>query len=58
MLSSTTAGHYGLIGMKERVERIGGKFILKSRVGEGTQLTIQVPRKAALTQERVPEMTL
>jgi len=58
MLSSTTAGHYGLIGMKERVERIGGKFILKSRVGEGTELTIQVPRKGILSQERVPEMTL
>ncbi len=57
MLSSPTAGHYGLIGMKERVERIGGKFVLKSRVGEGTELTIQVPRKA-VPQEQVPEMTL
>ena len=46
MLSSTTAGHYGLIGMKERVERIGGKFVLRSRPGAGTELMIQVPRKA------------
>jgi ligand-binding sensor domain-containing protein/signal transduction histidine kinase len=58
MLSSTTTGHYGLIGMRERVERIGGKFALKSRVGEGTELSIQVPRKAAIAQEQVPEMTL
>jgi ligand-binding sensor domain-containing protein/signal transduction histidine kinase len=58
ILSSTATGHYGLIGMRERVERIGGKFVLHSRVGEGTELTIQVPRKAAVAQEKVPEMTL
>ena len=45
-------------GMRERVERIGGKFVLHSRVGEGTELTIQVPRKAAGEQETAPEMTL
>jgi signal transduction histidine kinase len=58
ILSSAATGHYGLIGMRERVERIGGKFVLHSRVGEGTELTIQVPRKAAVAQEKIPEMTL
>lgn len=39
--------HYGLIGMRERVERINGRFILHSCVGAGTQITVEVPRKAA-----------
>jgi ligand-binding sensor domain-containing protein/signal transduction histidine kinase len=58
LLSSTTTGHYGLIGMKERVERIGGKFVLRSQPGSGTDLTIQVPRKAIAAQEKVTGMTL
>ena len=57
-LSSAASGHYGLVGMKERVERIGGKFILKSGINVGTELTIQVPRKAIAAKEQVPEMTL
>jgi signal transduction histidine kinase len=44
--------------MRERVERIGGKFVLHSQLGEGTELMIQVPRKAAVAQDKVPEMTL
>jgi signal transduction histidine kinase len=43
MVKSST-GHYGLIGMRERVERVGGKFILNSRIGAGTDLVIEVPR--------------
>jgi signal transduction histidine kinase len=51
-------GHYGLLGMKERVERLRGKFSLESRLGGGTDLTVQVPRKSALPATKVPEMTL
>jgi signal transduction histidine kinase len=58
MLSSATTVHYGLIGMKERVERIGGKFVLQSRIGEGTELTVRVPRKAIALQEQGIGMTL
>jgi ligand-binding sensor domain-containing protein/signal transduction histidine kinase len=58
-LATSSAGHYGLIGMRERVERIGGKFILNSRIGAGTDLVIEVPRKpAAARNDEVPEMTL
>ncbi|HEX4426182.1 MAG TPA: two-component regulator propeller domain-containing protein [Terriglobales bacterium] len=57
MLSSAT-GHYGLIGMKERVERIGGKFVLRSQTGKGTELMIQVPRKAIVAQEQATGMAL
>jgi signal transduction histidine kinase len=44
--------------MKERVERIGGKFVLRSQAGAGTELMIQVPRKAIDAQEPVTGMVL
>jgi signal transduction histidine kinase len=36
-------GHYGLIGMRERAERIGGILTIASRLGEGTKITVSVP---------------
>ncbi len=36
-------GHYGLTGMRERAERIGGRLTLKSKLGEGTELLVEVP---------------
>ena len=36
-------GHYGLTGMRERAERIGGRLTLKSKLGQGTELLIEVP---------------
>jgi signal transduction histidine kinase len=36
-------GHYGLTVMRERAERIGGRFMLRSALGEGTKLRIVVP---------------
>jgi signal transduction histidine kinase len=46
-IASLPAGHYGLIGMRERVQRIGGRFALSSRSGGGTEITVQVPKRAA-----------
>jgi ligand-binding sensor domain-containing protein/signal transduction histidine kinase len=57
-MASHPSGHYGVIGMKERVERIGGKLILHSRIGSGTELLIEVPRKTVPVPPEVPEMTL
>lgn len=36
---------FGLSGMRERVEGIGGRFALESSTGRGTQMTIQLPLK-------------
>jgi nitrate/nitrite-specific signal transduction histidine kinase len=36
-------GHYGLTGMHERAERLGGIISIRSRVGEGTEVTLCVP---------------
>jgi signal transduction histidine kinase len=41
-LSLPGSGHYGLIGMRERAERIGGHLTLHSRPGLGTELLVEV----------------
>ena len=49
----------GLIGLKDRVEAIGGTFTIKSRPGEGTRLLIELPAPAdprALSLPWVPAM--
>jgi signal transduction histidine kinase len=35
--------HYGLLGMRERVERLGGTFALDSQPGHGTTVDVSVP---------------
>ena len=37
--------HFGLAGMRKRSQLIGAKFEVNSRRGEGTQVSIYVPRK-------------
>lgn len=39
-------GHYGLTGMRERAERIGGHLKLTSKAGEGTELLVEAPYSA------------
>ena len=40
---SSRAGHFGLIGMRERAERLGGELRLASQPGEGTEVEVKVP---------------
>jgi signal transduction histidine kinase/ligand-binding sensor domain-containing protein len=40
---SSANGHFGLMGMRERAERVNGELHLESRPGQGTQVHIQVP---------------
>jgi signal transduction histidine kinase len=40
---SAQDGHFGLIGMRERAERLGGELKLTSHPGEGTQLEVTAP---------------
>jgi signal transduction histidine kinase len=37
--------HYGLKGMRERIQKIGGELSLNSALGKGTEITITVPLK-------------
>jgi ligand-binding sensor domain-containing protein/signal transduction histidine kinase len=39
-------GHYGIIGMRERVEQLGGSFLLRSSPGTGTSVIARVPLSA------------
>jgi ligand-binding sensor domain-containing protein/signal transduction histidine kinase len=36
-------GHYGIAGMQERAERLGGSISIRSRVGEGTEVNLAIP---------------
>ncbi len=40
---SAVGGHFGLIGMRERAERVGGELKLSSNPGEGTQVEVMAP---------------
>ncbi len=40
---SGVGGHFGLIGMRERAERLGGELHLESVQGTGTRVEIMVP---------------
>jgi len=42
---TTDDGHYGLVGMRERVQAVQGEFRLDSSPGSGTRLTIRIPRR-------------
>jgi signal transduction histidine kinase len=41
-----SSGHFGLEGIRERAERLGGKLELNSTLGSGTTLLIEVPLRS------------
>ncbi len=41
--SLATLGHYGMIGMQERADLVGGRLEINSVPGEGTTVTVSVP---------------
>ena len=40
---SVIGGHFGILGMRERAERLGGRFDFASRLGDGTEVEVRVP---------------
>ena len=46
-------GHFGLQGMRERAERIGGKLLIASSPDSGTEVTIVVPAGVVCGKSRV-----
>jgi signal transduction histidine kinase len=48
------AGHFGLVGMRERANKIHGRFSLISTPGKGTKIQIHMPYTSpeAVTRER------
>ena len=43
MLSAKRGGHLGLLGMRERLEMVGGRFAIVSVPGKGTTVTAEIP---------------
>ena len=46
-----SSGHFGLTGMKERAESIGGVLTVESHSGEGTRVRLTVPGPAQAARE-------
>ncbi|MGB7267785.1 MAG: two-component regulator propeller domain-containing protein [Terracidiphilus sp.] len=44
-LDSENGHHFGLRGMRERIERCGGKFRLTSALGKGVRIDVRIPRR-------------
>ncbi len=40
-------GHFGLVGMRERAERIGGTLVISSASGQGSEVMLILPAKLA-----------
>lgn len=58
--NGTDDGHFGLIGMRERMQRLGGKLNLTSQPGLGTRVHLVVRRTARRSARRdhaVPQET-
>jgi len=49
--SSIPSGHYGILGIKERVRLVNGSFEIQSKNGEGTIMKIEIPIRADMVPE-------
>jgi signal transduction histidine kinase len=47
IIRSGRDGHFGIVGMKERAQRIGGKLTIRRRPEGGTEIEIAIPRSLA-----------
>jgi signal transduction histidine kinase len=41
----TYAGHWGLLGMRERASQVHGKLVVRSAPGTGTKVVLRVPTR-------------
>jgi signal transduction histidine kinase len=46
------AGHFGLVGMRERATRVGGRLDVTSRAPGGTEVTLMLPARVAYADGR------
>ena len=51
LLESGRSGHFGLAGMRERAELLGGTFTLWSEPGSGTEVELTIPASVAYSKE-------
>ena len=46
MSTAEERGHYGIVGMRERAEGVGGQLVVRSESGRGTIVRASIPYKA------------
>ena len=42
-VGQANGGHFGLLDMRERAEKIGARFAQNSKTGSGTEITLVIP---------------
>ena len=57
LASAPSGGHFGMLGMRERAEGIGGTLVVMSRPGQGTIVKATIPYDALDHVPRMPEPT-
>jgi signal transduction histidine kinase len=57
MLSNERRGHFGLPGMRERAELVGGRLDVSSEVGVGTEIDLRIPAAKAYAAARARRST-
>jgi signal transduction histidine kinase len=40
-------GHFGLLGIRERAERLGGQAFITSAPGSGTTIRVEIPNQSS-----------
>jgi signal transduction histidine kinase len=53
-LESGMPGHWGLSGMRERAQKLGGQLGFWSRPGAGTEVDLTIPARLAYTRRLLP----
>jgi signal transduction histidine kinase len=53
-----TRGSLGMVNIRERAEAVGGDFKIESTTGEGTKISIEIPKEAAEKDVRIKQRTL
>lgn len=49
---NVSSSHFGLAGIRERAERLGGHATIHSAPGKGTRIVVEIPIERASSQER------
>jgi signal transduction histidine kinase len=52
-----SSGHFGLQGMRERVDKLGGVLSIESAPGKGTTVSVTVPVRRPARAHAVAQVT-